>query len=92
MKYPILLAAIISLLFVSCTKDETSHYNSDVKAELSVEFDNIVGASDLQLNTGSYTNAAGEVFNVTKLKYYVSNYYRPVKKLSEGLVIGRFLD
>jgi hypothetical protein len=62
------------MLFASCKKDEVSQYNSNVKAELSVEFDNIAGAADLQLNTGSYTNAAGEAFKVTKLKYYVSNF------------------
>ena len=49
-------------------------YNPNIKAELSVEFDNVAGSSDLQLNTGSYTNAAGESFKVTKLKYYVSNF------------------
>lgn len=74
MKHPILLSTIIIILFASCTKEEVSHFDPNVKAELSVEFDNIVGASDLQLNTGSYTNAAGESFNVTKLKYYVSNF------------------
>jgi hypothetical protein len=39
-----------------------------------VEFDNIAGSSDLQLNTGTYTNSSGENFTVTKLKYYVSNF------------------
>lgn len=62
------------ILFASCKKDEVSPYNSSVKGNLSVEFDNIAGASDLQLNTGSYTNAAGQTFKVTKLKYYVSNF------------------
>ncbi len=62
------------ILFASCKKDEAPKYNPNVKAELSVEFDNVAGSSDLQLNTGTYTNAAGESFNVTKLKYYVSNF------------------
>lgn len=71
-----ILFAIIStvILFASCKKDEVPQYNANVKADLSLEFDNIAGASDLQLNTGSYTNAAGETFKVTKLKYYVSNF------------------
>ena len=68
---PILSSVI---LFASCKKDEVSQYDPNVKADLSVEFDNIVGAADLQLNTGSYTNATGESFKVTKLKYYVSNF------------------
>ena len=63
------------ILLSSCKKDdEVSQYNPNVKGELSVEFDNIAGAADLQLNTGSYTNATGETFTVTKLKYYVSNF------------------
>ncbi len=66
--------SLFILLFTSCKKDNSSLYNSNVKADLSVEFDNIVGSSDLQLNTGSYTNSSGENFTVTKLKYYVSNF------------------
>ncbi|HNP53016.1 MAG TPA: hypothetical protein PKK69_00295 [Ferruginibacter sp.] len=66
-----LTAAVFA--FSSCKKSETSEYNSNVKAPLSIEFDNVVGSSDLQLNTGSYTNGSGETFNVTKLKYYISN-------------------
>lgn len=64
----------IVIFFASCKKDDTSLYNPNVKADLSVEFDNIAGSSDLQLNTGTYTNASGETFKVTKLKYYVSNF------------------
>jgi hypothetical protein len=63
-----------SFLLTSCKKDSTPEYNPTLKADLSVEFDNVAGSSDLQLNTGSYTNAAGESFKVTKLKYYVSNF------------------
>lgn len=74
MKNILLVAAIAIIGFASCKKDNDSPYNSNVKAELSVEFDNIAGSSDLQLNTGSYTNSSGESFTVTKLKYYVSNF------------------
>ncbi|MFT3681225.1 MAG: hypothetical protein QM791_13195 [Ferruginibacter sp.] len=63
-----------SLLFSSCKKDDASKYDPAVGGELSVEFDNIAGSADLQLGTGSYTNASGESFKVTKLKYYVSNF------------------
>jgi hypothetical protein len=71
---------ISSLFFVavmalaSCKKDTDSNYNATVKSQLSVEFDNIVGGSDLQLTTGTYTNNSGEKFTITKLKYYVSNF------------------
>ncbi len=74
MKRIILSVFSITLLLSSCKKDDAPNYNSNVKADLSVEFDNVVGSSNLQLNTGSYTNGVGQSFNVTKLKYYVSNF------------------
>jgi len=63
-----------AVLFTSCKKDDVVSYNPEIKAELSIEFDNIAGSSDLELNSGSYVNAAGEIFHVTKLKYFVSNF------------------
>jgi hypothetical protein len=74
MKNIFLVAVAISLIFSSCKKDTVQEYDSSVKAPLSVEFDNIVGAADLQLNSGNYSNAVGQNFKVTKLKYYVSNF------------------
>lgn len=74
MKHIFLLSCAALTLLNSCKKNEPALYDNSVKAPLSVEFDNIVGSSDLQLNTGVYTNAAGENFSVTKLKYYVSNF------------------
>ncbi|MFN8249842.1 MAG: MbnP family protein [Ferruginibacter sp.] len=68
------ISLFTALFATSCKKDDAPAYDSNVKADLSVEFDNVVGAADLALNTGSYTNAAGESFTVTKLKYYVSNF------------------
>lgn len=38
-----------------------------------IEFENYIGDQRLQLNTGTYTNAAGESFGVTLLNYYISN-------------------
>lgn len=75
MKNIIIVFAAVAL-FASCKKETVtpSEYDSSKKAELSIEFDNIVGAADLELNTGNYTNQSGETFNVTKLKYYVSNF------------------
>ncbi|HMU47506.1 MAG TPA: hypothetical protein PKC72_14125 [Chitinophagaceae bacterium] len=72
MKHILIAGACVSL-FISCNK-EKGEYNPAVKADLTVEFDNIAGSSDLVLNTATYTNAAGQNFNVTKLKYYVSNF------------------
>lgn len=74
MKRIIILSSISLLMLNSCKKDDAPEYNSNVMAELSVEFDNIAGSEDLALNTGTYTNASGENFTVSKLKYYVSNF------------------
>ncbi len=73
MKKLLILSAVLIPFLYSCTND-SAEYDDTAKADLSVEFDNIVGSSDLQLSTGSYTNAAGDSFNITKLKYYVSNF------------------
>ncbi len=72
MKY-ILITAIVIAALTSCKKEQPD-YNTATKAPLSVEFDNVAGAVNLQLNTGIYTNAAGESFTITKCKYYVSNF------------------
>lgn len=62
------------VLLSSCEKENADHsFNSGVKAPISIEFDNIVGNQNLQLNTGSYTNAAGEVYTVSLLQYFISN-------------------
>jgi hypothetical protein len=74
MKTVFVLAAFSLLILISCNKDNGSLYNSSIDGELSVEFDNIVGSADLQLNTATYTNSSGENFKVNKLKYYVSNF------------------
>jgi hypothetical protein len=70
----VVLAILVPAVIISSCKKDNLEYNSNVKANLSVEFDNVAGSTDLQLNTATYTNAAGESFKVTKLKYYVSNF------------------
>jgi len=76
MKKILIAAFAFTTIFTSCKKDDatTSEYDTNKKGELSVEFDNIVGSSDLQLNTGNYTNASNEAYTVTTLKYFVSNF------------------
>lgn len=74
MKKVIITAIAAIAICSSCKKDSVPEYDSSKKAELSIEFDNIAGSSDLLLNTGTYTNASGESLTVTKLKYYVSNF------------------
>ncbi|ASZ09928.1 hypothetical protein KTO58_26280 [Chitinophaga pendula] len=69
------LYTIITLaIFSSCKKESaTPAYNEKKLATLSIQFDNIVGEKNLQLNTGVYTNASGEQFSVSTLQYYISN-------------------
>jgi hypothetical protein len=64
---PICLIAIIA-----CKKENTG-YDPAFRGSLQLEFDNVVGPQDLKLNTGSYTNAAGETFSVRALRYFISN-------------------
>lgn len=73
LKYSTIFILSIGMAISSCKK-EKQEYNPNIKAELSIEFDNIAGAADLQLNTGVYNNALGQALTVTKLKYFVSNF------------------
>lgn len=59
------------LLFESCSKDD----DGPGPGALTLEFDNVVGDVNLQLNTADtpYVNAKGEAFKITWLTYYVSN-------------------
>ncbi|WP_222597317.1 MbnP family protein [Chitinophaga pinensis] len=66
--------ALLSSVFTSCGKDNVAPViDTNQKATLSIQFDNIVGDKNLQLNTGTYTNAAGEDFKVSLLRYFISN-------------------
>jgi hypothetical protein len=73
MKKTILIFSIIATTAFSCKKDIAEQYNSNANAPLSIEFDNVVGGSNLQLNTGTYSNAQNETFNITMLRYFISN-------------------
>ncbi|WP_153799935.1 MbnP family protein [Foetidibacter luteolus] len=69
----IIIVLFVAPLFTSCSKDAQPPSSTEERSSLSIEFDNIVGGQNLQLNTGSYTNAAGETFSVDRLQYFVSN-------------------
>lgn len=67
-----LFAAVI--LPFSCDKDEEGEFGPNDKGSITLEFDNVVGSQNLQLNgPQTYTNANGDQFNVTLLNYYISN-------------------
>lgn len=56
----------IVIIFLSCKPKETS------KSSLVIDLKHIFGDKDLLIG-GTYTNASGEEFTVTKLNYFVSN-------------------
>lgn len=64
-------ACLLFLSFVvSCSDDDEPQVG-----EIEIEFDNVVGEADLELNTTDepYLNSNGEFFKVTTLRYYISN-------------------
>lgn len=74
----IILTAITGIVLFgseSCRKksDPTTTPQQPTTGEFGVEITNYAGDSVLALNTGTYTNAAGNTFTVTKFNYYISN-------------------
>jgi hypothetical protein len=67
----ILIASLFigSLFISSCKKEDELKGNGP----LTLHFDNRAGSADFAMNT-NLTIASGETINVTKLKYYVSNF------------------
>ncbi|MCF0071432.1 hypothetical protein LZD49_13200 [Dyadobacter sp. CY261] len=62
------------LLIVSCSfPDEKDDTDPVETGTIQLQFDNIAGNQDLQLDSTRYMNAAGEDFTVSKLNYYISN-------------------
>ncbi|AUD01897.1 MbnP family protein [Spirosoma pollinicola] len=67
-----LLASIgLGLAVFSCHTNDTP--NPTITGRMRIAFDNVAGTSDLALNSGTYQNAVGESFTVTKFNYFVSN-------------------
>jgi hypothetical protein len=77
MKNIYLTVLCVAMLLSSCSKkdDVTPDFNASNLAQLSVEFDNIVGDRTLAINNSAnlYTNAAGEKFSISSLQYFISN-------------------
>jgi hypothetical protein len=63
-----------TVLSISCDKNEAGEFAPTDKGAIVLEFDNVVGSQNLQLNgPQTYVNANGDQFNVTLLNYYISN-------------------
>jgi methanobactin biosynthesis MbnP-like protein len=73
MKSFIYSSALALLIFTSCKKENKSEIQPGDTGAIEIEFDNIAGDQDLELNTGTYTNRSGETFTVSTLNYYISN-------------------
>lgn len=70
----ILTTICAAVLFWSAAKPEQAAKRlTQDTGSIKIVFDNIVGDQNLQLNTGVYSNAAGEAFTVTLFNYYISN-------------------
>ncbi|AKD56758.1 MbnP family protein [Spirosoma radiotolerans] len=68
-----LLASVaLGLAVFACNTNDPS-INPVSTGRLRVSFDNVAGTSDLALGSGTYQNAVGESFAVTKFNYFVSN-------------------
>lgn len=74
MKKIALCAIALALFTSSCKKEKSPSYDANKKGLVNVAFENVVGSSNLTLSSQQYVNVAGDTFNVTKLKYYVSNF------------------
>lgn len=73
MRYFFMAIIATATLFASCSKTNEPDFQPGDTGNLDIEFDNIVGTQDLQLNTGVYTNSSAESFTVTTLNYFISN-------------------
>lgn len=68
------IVAVVAMAFalISCNNDDTPAVAADEKGALKIEFDNVYGGANLAFAT-NYTNSNGEVIQVDKAKYIVSN-------------------
>jgi hypothetical protein len=65
------LLLAVTLLITACKQDPAEPTG---QGNLRIEFENVVGAENLQLNDRTYTNALGQSYTVSQFKYYVSNF------------------
>lgn len=68
-----LLLAIFSFTFLAFDRNNEPPFGANDKGTLTLEFDHVVGDQDLQLDKGTYTNAAGEQLTINLFQYYISN-------------------
>jgi hypothetical protein len=64
---------LLLLLLITACKKSAEIFDPNAKAPLIIEFDNVAGEQDLEMNTGNYINASGDTFSVNSLHYFISN-------------------
>ncbi|GAB4034606.1 MbnP family protein [Spirosoma jeollabukense] len=69
----LLVLLVIGLTVIACETSDENPIIVTKSGQMRIAFDNVVGSSDLKLNSSTYQNAAGESFTVTKFNYFVSN-------------------
>ena len=70
----LLVTLFVGLAVFSCNTEDTDRsFDPILTGRMRIAFDNVMGTSDLKLKTGTYQNAVGETFAVTKFNYFVSN-------------------
>ncbi len=68
------LAGLLYPWFWSCRQEnEPIASGTDVKGELTLEFDNVVGSANLVLGKTTYKNSFNESYTVDAFNYFVSN-------------------
>lgn len=72
--YKLTLAAICSLVVISCDKNDDNTSDLSGTGEVSITYDNGFNGNDLVLETKNAANINGESLTVTRLNYIVSNF------------------
>lgn len=72
--------AVLAITLTNCKKDKATPPDPEPEApapattgSLKLNFEAMVGDSQLVFSTSTYTNQAGNAFNVTTFRYYISN-------------------
>lgn len=73
MKIFCIVTAAMVFIFSSCKKENDSDIKPGDTGTIEIEFDNVVGSDDLELNTGLYTDESGESYTISTLDYFISN-------------------
>lgn len=69
-RFPLLLVPAIGLLFAGCSGNPSS---PSPAGSVSLRLDHVVEGSPLVPDAGEYVNAAGNVYRVESLRYFISN-------------------